>query len=208
MSRVPRRWPVALLATARAMPRSPVALAVLSFVPVAVVAVRGGDDFGIALSASAVIAGAGLGYAADDPAAPTLESSPTSLAARRTLRVVLVAAMLGAAWAAAALIAQQRGTPPPDISASAAALFATAGISAAFAARARTDAPVTVGANAVVVAVLGVVTISAVATRWPVLPTLADGSNPARWWWVTASGMVIACWSSRDPAASRMDRSN
>ena len=73
-----RRSVDALPVTARTVPSPVIAVAVLAIAAI-VNALRGGHDFAGALTAASIIAGAGAGYIADDPAAPTLESSPTPL---------------------------------------------------------------------------------------------------------------------------------
>lgn len=196
-----RQLPVVLGAIARTVPRSVIGIACLAAIPTFVIAARGGTDFSASLTAASLIAGAGAGYAADDPAAPTLASSPTTLAVRRTLSGTLIALVLVAGWAAAVFTARRYGMNSSDVTAVAAELCATAAVSAAVASRARTDAPVGVGATAAAAALLVVVTVGALANRWPSLPTLRATPSHNRWWFVVAVGVAVSGWSSRDPAS-------
>jgi hypothetical protein len=199
--------PVVLAASVRTIPRPVVGIACVAAIPTLVIAVRGGDDFSGALTAASLIAGVGAGYTADDPAAPTLASTPTTLATRRIVRGLLIALILGTGWTAAVVTAYRFGTTPPEVSMRLAELFAAAAVSAAFASRARTDAPVNIGAAAAAASLLAVVTVSALAIRWPGLPTLRTTPAHDRWWLLAAAGLAIAGWSSRDPASRfRVDR--
>ncbi len=193
--------PVVLGATVRTVPAAVIVIALLAAIPALIVAAHGGNDFAGALSAASLIAGAGAGFAADDPAAPTLASSPTTLAVRRGLRGLLIALILGAGWSAAVVTAHRYGANLPDAAVPLAELSATAAVAAAFGSRARTDTPVNTGAAAATVAFLAIVTISALANRWPTLPTLRATPTHDRWWLVAVAGVAVAGWSSRDPAS-------
>jgi hypothetical protein len=196
------RLPVVLGVTWRTVPRSVVAIAACASAPAVIVALRGGHDFSGALTAATLIAGSGAGYAADDPAAPTLASSPTTLATRRTLRGVLTAAVLVAAWAVAIVVAARTGSSSPEVGLFAAELCATAMVSAAVACRAPTDAPISAGAAASAIALIAILLIAALSNRWPVFPALGSaGHHHIRWWWVAALAVCAAAWWSRDPAS-------
>ena len=82
----------------RTVPSPVITVAVLAIAPTIVNTLRGGHDSAGALTAASIIAGAGAGYIADDPAAPTLESSPTPLGTRRGCRATMVAGMMAVAW--------------------------------------------------------------------------------------------------------------
>jgi hypothetical protein len=186
---------------ARTVPAAVAAVAAVAVVPSVVVSLKGGHDFTGALFAASVIAGAGAGYATEDPAAPTLASSPTTLAVRRSLRAVAVGAVLLSAWIGARLIAAAGGGHAPPMDPLAAELAASAALSIAFASRGRPDAPVSSGAGAAGGAVLAMVTISSLARNWPTLPSIAVVSHHERWWWVAAAALATVAWSWRDPAA-------
>lgn len=197
---------LALRTVARTVPLAVVAVAVLAVAPAIVVAASGRHGFAGALSAASVLAGAGVGYAADDEAAPTLAPSPTTLVVRRALRVIVMVIMLVAAWLAALLIAYRYANGAPDVPALAAELCATAALSAAFACRARTDAPVATGFGAAIAALIAMVTVSSFAYRWSALPALGRRTVHDRWWLVAAAGFIVAAWWSRDPAGRRLTR--
>jgi hypothetical protein len=197
------RLPAVLGTTARTIPTGVIVIALLAAVPTIVLAATGRHNFSGALSAASLIAGAGVGFAADDPAAPTLASSPTTLVVRRSLRALLTSAALVAGWLAALLVAHRYGSVAPDTAAALAELCATGAVSAGFACRTRTDAPISGGAISAAASLLAVITISAFAYRWPALPALGSGPSHGRWWWLAALGAAAAGWSSRDPATRR-----
>lgn len=187
---------------ARTVPRSLLVVALAAVVPAVLVAVAGGHDFDGALLAASVIAGAGAGYALDDDAAVTLAPSPTSLARRRALRAVPVAAVLGLAWVSALALAALAGAPSrPPVAVLAAELAASAGVAGALASAGRTDGPVSPGAGAAAGALLLMVGIAGMAMRVAWLPSFGGGADHGRWWWVAAAGAAATAWSSRDPAA-------
>lgn len=196
------RLPVVLGVTWRTVPTSVAGIAACAIAPAIVVSARGGHDFAGALTAASLIAGSGAGYAADDPAAATLASSPTTLATRRTLRGVLIALVLVMAWAVAVVLAARFGSSSPDVGFFTAELSAAGAVSAAVAFRAPTDAPISVGAAATAAALITIVVIAALASRWPALPALGlGGHHHGRWWWVVLAATAGAAWSSRDPAS-------
>jgi hypothetical protein len=192
--------PGAIVTVARTVPPVVAAIALLAATPAVIVAATGGHGFAIALSVASLVAGAGVGFAADDPAAPTLASSPTTLAVRRLLRAALIGVVLGAGWLAAVLVAARYGQPGPDLHVLAAELCAAGALSGAVGARARTDAPVTAGFGAAAASLLLMVAVAMFSARWSVLPSLGGGTGHARWWWIAAAGSVAAAWFSRDPA--------
>lgn len=196
----------ALRSVARTVPRAVGLIAVLAAVPAVSVAASGRENFAGALVAASLLAGAGVGYAADDPAAATLAASPTTLMMRRAARAILLVMPLAFGWAAALFLAARYGDSAVDVRAIALELLASAAVSAAIASRASTHAAVTIGFVAGVGALLTMVTVSALAYRWHALPVLGGGAEHTRWWWVAAVGLAIALWSSRDPAAGRSTR--
>lgn len=184
----------------RSVPPAIGAVMVLAAMPAIIVAARGGADFDGALIAASIIVGAGAGYAVDDPAAATLAASPTTLAARRSLRGAVIVVALALAWVMAVGLAGRFGAGRPDLSDLAATMAAAAAISLALAARARTDAAVSSGSAAGSGALLAMVVVASLSMRWSQLPTLDPGPSHGRWWWVAAAGLASAAWSSRDPA--------
>lgn len=184
---------------ARTVPRAVGAVAVAAIIPTLVVAARGGSDFAGAVSAASLLAGAGAGFSVDDPAAATLASSPTRLAARRGLRASVVMAVLTASWLTALGVASAAGAAG-SITVAGRELVATAAIATAVASRTRADAVGSPGASATAGAILTMTTITALALRWPELPALGGGPTHHRWWWVTVAGLASTAWSARDPA--------
>lgn len=195
-----------VLVVARTVPPAVLAVGGLVLVPPVVLAVVGARDFSGALVAVSLVAGAGAAYAIDDPAAVTLEPSPTTLAARRLLRAILIAVLLLAAWLGALLIAATFGDRPASLGDRATELVATAALSAAIASRAKTDAPVTSGHGAAAGAFLAMLVIGSLSQRWAVLPMIGGGLHHDRWWSVTGAGLCAAAWSSRDRAARSLHR--
>jgi hypothetical protein len=187
----------------RTVPVAVAFVAVVALAPAAIVAMAGRDDFTGALVAASLLAGSGAGFMADDPAAVTLASSPTTLFVRRLLRAAPIAAVLVVAWLIAVLLAYRFGTSGPAIADRITELVAAASLSLAIAARAPTDAPVVIGHTAVGGAVLGMLVVTSLSVRWPSLPAIAHGANHDRWWWVTTACLCAAAWWSRDPAAER-----
>jgi hypothetical protein len=186
---------------ARTVPPAVVGVGAVALLPSVVVALVGGSDFTGALLAASVIAGAGAGYAVDDPAARTLAPSPTTLALRRALRTVAVIAILLSAWTGAQLVAAAGGSPAPAVDAAGAELAASAALSLALASLGRPDTPRASGSGAAGGAILAMATISSLAWRWPALPSIEDLSRPERWWWVAVAALAVVAWSWRDPAA-------
>ena len=200
--------PVVLAASVRTIPRPVVGIACVAALPTLVIAARGGEDFSGALTAASLIAGSAP---ATPPTTQPLRRSPRRrphLRHGEYARGLLIALILGTGWTAAVVTADRVGATPPEVSMRLAELFAAAAVSAAFASRARTDAPVNIGAAAAAASLLAVVTVSALASRWPGLPTLRTTPAHDRWWLVAAASLAIAGWSSRDPASRfRIDRS-
>lgn len=196
--------PAALRTVARTVPRPVGVLALLCAVPAISVAAAGRDSFGGALVAASLLAGAGAGYAADDPAAATLGASPTPLLLRRAARAALVIVPLLLGWGTALVVAARYERGAVDVRSVVTELVATAAVSAAIASRASTSVAVSAGFGAGVGALLSMVTLSSLGYRWTALPVLGGGgATHDRWWWIAAACLAVALWSSRDPAALR-----
>ena len=169
------------------------------------------DDPGSALlllRAVAVIAVLGAAFVLDDEAAPTLEASPSTLAWRRSLRVVTAAVLVAVPWVAAWGRVGAHGTDAP-----------WAGLTL----------------ELVVLLTLALATAAAV-TRWSgsTYPGVATTTNTAgvvlgafqlpprvalygfpgpgwdaahaRWWGLLAVATLLLLWCGRDPAARRLLR--
>lgn len=144
----------------------------------------------------------GAAFLLDDAAADTLASSPTSLAWRRSSRLVVVALLAGVPWALAVawVSARAEGLPVAGLTVEFAAVLAVSLAAAAGIAR-WTDnrdpgvlaAPVTLGL---------LLAITRLPQRW----TLLAGPGPAwaaahqRWAVVLAAAVLVLLWCNLDPA--------
>ena len=199
-----RLAPGAVAVTARTVPPVVAAVALLAALPALITRARGGHDLTGALQVAALLTGAGAGFAADDQAASILAPSPTTLLARRALREVSVVLVLLAGATVALVLAATAGGPPVAVSGALAVLAAAAGIACALAAGAPTDAALAPGLSSALGAVLTLGTISALAERWPWVPTLARTDFDRRWLVLAAVGSIVALVRSRDPAGRRL----
>ena len=148
----------------------------------------------------ALLAGAAL----DDPAAVTLESSPTPLLARRLLRVTPAVALLAFGWTVVLVLASQRievGTVRSGAYTLEFAALTTVGLACG---GAGTRRPPT--GNAAVGGAAGVLVFAMVsqtiAYRWHQVPSLLPTTpHHNRWWIVLVVAAAVFLASSRDPAA-------
>lgn len=191
----------ALLPTARVAHLGPAGLTIaLAMAPAIVTVARGGTDVSTALIVASLVAGAVLGWAAEDPAADLLAPMPVSSPMRAALRMAWVAAVAAIGVAAGGLIVAlgpglpvDRGDRLPEAMAAAALSLA---IGFVLARRGERGA----GAAAVTAGVLGTAFVAALAFRWPtVLPSFMAGPLHDRWWIIAASAAVVAARASRDP---------
>ncbi len=201
-----RRVMRALPASVRTIaPAYPSAL-VLATVPILATAAQGHHRFTGAVEAAAILGGAALGFAIDDPAAVTLQTSPTSLIERRVARVVpaLGLAMLmlgGVAW-----LAVMWSSEPLPVGFILVEFFAAAGVSLAVAAAARTDAAVSTGLGATMATLLVLGVVSSLGSRFRGLPMIAIDDFHERWRWIAVVGVVVAVRGSLDPGRRRRRR--
>jgi hypothetical protein len=189
-------WP-----TMRALPvRSIVAMSALAATPAVVTAARGGHDFGAAVIAAGLFAGAGVGYALDDDAATLLAASPTSLARRRAVRVGLAAAVLAIGWAVAFTV---RAVGDETVGQSTVGLLIEAATAASFAlAIAASGLVERPGFASSITSLAGVLTVTALSFRYRWLPELGPSAHHNRWLWLGGAALAVAAWSSRDPAST------
>ena len=205
MTRV-RRFARALAASVRTIaPAYPSAL-VLATVPALATAAQGHHRFTGTVEAAAILGGAALGFAIDDPAAVTLQASPTTLIERRLAHVVpsLGLAMLmlgGVAW-----MTVMWSSEPIPVRFIAVEFFAAAAVSLAVAAAARTDAAVSTGLGATMAALLVLGVVSSLGARFRGLPMIAIDDFHERWRWIAIVGVVVAVWGSLDPGRRRWRR--
>lgn len=169
------------------------------------------DDVGSALlllRAVGIIAVLGAAFVLDDEAAATLEASPSTLAWRRSLRVVTALALVAVPWAAAWWRVVAHGTELPwvGLTVEVVALLALALASAAGVARwTGSDEPGVATTPVVFVVVLG-------AFQLPQRFALYGGPGPGwdaahlRWSVLLAATTLLLLWCGRDPAARRLLR--
>lgn len=148
---------------------------------------------------------AGLGFALDDPASEIVAASPTSLARRRAIRVLIAVTITIGVWVlVAAVVATSRRNrfPTYDIVIEIAALAAI-GLATGAAVQRRTDSPG--GPTAALVVLVGPAFMSGVAFRdVRVFPSLVPGQDlRERWVWLTVVALIMLISASRDPALRR-----
>lgn len=193
-----------LVLTARAVPVVSIGgVAALAALPTLVTVARGGTRLAGALAVAALLGGAGLGYALDDPASPVLAASPIPLGVRRLRRVVVAAAIVGTAWALSAAVAVGSGhlAGAGTVRGWGALALAASGVALAVGAVGqRALDQRRPGFAGLVAAVLTVLVSSVLAQRYPWLPTVASPRAAGRWAAVAVPAWAIAAWASRDPA--------
>lgn len=188
--------------TVRSLPPSVVAGLVLAAAPAVLTAASGGTDLSKAVLVTALVIGALVGFAIDDPAAVVLAASPTTLLSRRLHRVV---ALLGLGGVVVGVVALLVGLvhqgPTISLLQEGREGAAAAGLATAAAAwLARSTGEPRPGSFGLVLGLLGPLVVSALAWRVEGLPSLGTADHASRWWWVAAVGWTAAAWWSRDPA--------
>lgn len=188
--------------TAKTLPLSALAAGTLAALPGLIAVAAGGSDLTGAVVATTLVLGSLAGLAVDDPAATTLEPSPTTLLARRGRRLALLLGGIALAGAAsAALVALAHDGPPISLLARLREGMAAAALAAAVSCGiARQTGERRPGSVGVFAGLLGTLLISALAFRVRGLPSVNAEVDAARWWWVTGAGWALALWWSRDPA--------
>ena len=166
------------------------------------------DDPGSALllvRAIGVMAVLGAAFVLDDEAAATLESSPSTVAWRRSLRFLTAAILVAVPWAVAWWRVDAHGTSAPwaGLTIELAALLALALATAAGVTRwAGTTDPGVATTPVVFGVVLG-------AFQLPPRLALYGAPGPGwdaahlRWWVLLAAAALVLLWCGRDPAAGR-----
>jgi hypothetical protein len=200
----PRRFPL-VVPLVRAMPwPATAALLALGVLPAAVTAARGGSDLGGAVVACAVVASAVVAYAFDEQARSVLNASPVASSRREVVRLTL---LLGAVAGAALVVASIAGSRDPaaldHLDARLAEATATGALSLAVAALEQRRDGGRTSLGAVLSGPLAVLTISAVASRVPWLPSLGMAPDAGRWWVVAAAASAVAAWYGGDPYRRR-----
>lgn len=153
-----------------------------------------------------LLTAAGVGHALDDPAANVLASSPTSLLARRTVRVGLALAVVGVGWVV--VLEAMRTLPGGDFLPTGDLMLELAGfvgmtLTLSVLASRITDGP---GGTIAALALVPTVALMAMLVNfhgsWPI-PTVMPGVHPDRWWWVIGVSLAVFVWTSLDPARPR-----
>ena len=190
----------ALGPTARVAHLGPAALTIALAALPSVVAVARDANVSAPLIMAGLLAGATLGWAAEDQATDLMASLPVSSPVRTTLRVGLVAlvSIIGAALIAL-VVAIGPGLPTDlgdRLAETAATAAAALGVGLVAARRGeRGTGPVGVTAG-----ILAVGLVTALAVRWPtILPALATGPTHDRWWILALAGIAVAAYAGRDP---------
>lgn len=189
--------------TVRSLPPSAVAVTLLASVPAVATVALGGSDLTGAVIAATLLGGSLAGFAADDPAAPVLEASPTTLLTRRlhhAAALLAYVAVLG--LAVALLVSLAHDGPPISLLERVQEATAAGGIAVAAAAwLARRTGERRPGSFGLLAGLLGPLFVSALAFRVQGLPAVSLSQDASRWWWVAGVGWTAALWWSRDPAA-------
>jgi len=188
--------------TVRSLPPTAVAVVLLASVPVVAAVALGGSDLSGAVVAATLLGGSLAGFAADDPAAPLLEASPTTLLARRLHHLVALLAYVAVlGLVVAALVSLAHDGPPISLFERAREAIAAGGLAVAAAAwLARRTGERHPGSFGLLTGLLGPLFVSALAFRVKGLPAVNVPQDASRWWWVAAVGWTSALWWSRDPA--------
>jgi hypothetical protein len=199
----------ALTPVARSIRWAPLAIA--AFLSVLIVLLRHGEPAAGPMQAAGALLAAGAGYVLDDPAAEILAVSPTPLARRRSLRLLMVVPAVTLLWG---LLLRWQGTEGNEETVALMLLFAgLMGLGLAVSAVAgRTSwTPGRGGVAAAPGILLLVFLSSAIPRRWRPLPF---GDVPGgwtqiyiRWAAAAAMGTLVLLVSSRDPAARSLLRS-
>lgn len=146
---------------------------------------------------AAVLVAAGVSFALDDPAAPTLAASPSPLSWRRATRLALGLPVAVSAWVVVVVTADLLGDVQPPVGLEVAAMTAVSLAAASVAIRRSTDGMGGIaGPPAVLLLALAPFALPA---RWDLYPVAI---HQFRWWMVTAGAVAIVLRCGRDPAAS------
>jgi hypothetical protein len=178
----------------------------LAAAPVTIAALRGADDLTIGAALAALVLGAAVASALDDPAEVTIAAVPTPLSWRRSVRIGwALAPLIATTGALAALVTQTDGVVTVDGGHLAALAAAMASASLAITARLPKDAgfgaPGVGGSGG---ALLGVIVLAALSQRFDWVPMPGNVAHTGRWWLVAAAAGLPALGVLRDPASRRL----
>lgn len=168
-------------------------------VPAVVAVARGDAVVSSPLIVVAVVGGATLGWAVEDPAAQLLASLPVPNATRTALRAALVACVVGIGAMLTVLVVALGPGLPPDLRDRVPEAAASAGMSLAVGLVVARGGERGAGPIAVTAGVLGTAFVAALAYRWPALfPTFSRGPTHDRWWIIAFVGLAVAVHAGRD----------
>ena len=201
-----RTTAAAVRPTARGIPLPSIGVvAALAAAPVVITVLTGGSDLTLASVVAAVVGGAGVALGIDDGAAGLLAASPTPLAVRRTLRLLLAGAAMASAWVVAAAVAAAVAVPHrpslPDLAVEA---LVSASIAVGIGALSDRQGGHRPGVTGAVGGFAGMLLVSLFSMRYDVLPRLGGGPNHNRWLVAGLAGVALAVWASLDPARRRL----
>jgi hypothetical protein len=167
--------------------------------PVVVTVGRGGRDvFGQSVLA-AIVAGAALGWAAEDEGGELLASAPVRARERFAIRLVATAAVAAAALALAATVTAIGPGLPQGVVDRLPEALAAAAVAVGIGVVAARRGEKAVGPVAVIAGFLSIVIMAGLAMRWGwLLPTFLPSSTHSRWWIVVAGGALVAARAGRD----------
>jgi hypothetical protein len=187
--------------SARGLPIPTLAAAVaLAAAPTLIVILQSGRSHSGALAAAALLLGAMVGYAVEDPAEETLSATPTSLARRRLLRLGTIAVGVALTGVLLVVVAATRtDVAAAELGRRLVELLAASGIAAAVAGSAQRRGANGAAPGAAVTALVGMLLVASLAHRFSQLPTLMSSVHHERWWWVAIAGWAVAGWTWRDP---------
>ena len=191
----------ATLPTLRATPLVPAAACCLLGCALLLVMARPDRILGLVLVAI-LLTSVGAGFALDDEATATLEASPTTLLARRALRVAGLLAVLGVGTvlqvaAAARVVPVHAGALSGWVLEDAAFVAVTLAVSAI----AQRLLPEKAGGLAAApTGLLLLATVATLAEFRPWLSPVPGAPHSERWAWVMAGGIAALVALSRDPA--------
>ena len=192
---------VAVVPTARGIHLGAAAATVAAAAIPAVVAVARGDTVvTVPLVIAGLVAGATLGWAADDPAADLLGAMPVSSPIRAALRGACVATVAALGMMLAVLVVAVGPGLPSDLGDRGSEASAAAALALAVGFLAARRGERTAGAVGVTAGVLGPAVVAGLAVRWPHLfPGFMPNPVHHRWWSVVGVGAVVIARSGRDP---------
>lgn len=186
--------------TARAAHLGPAAVTVVCGAIPAIVALVRAWPLEAPLVILALVTGASLGWAGEDPSAELLSPLPVTAPVRSLLRAALVGgaalvvsgAVLLAVWVGPGL--------PPDSPDRIPEASTAAGAALALALLLTRRGERGVGPTGVAAGVLVPLAVAAFAYRWPWVPSFTAGATHGRWWIVAAVLLAVVLRVGRDPA--------